>query len=591
MERASDDGARPGQSPDRRQDAPLNLPRPAGADPGWDRVPVGLSEAKRLAASPQGGAFLALRADGADLLIQRVEGYVPEAGLALPVALALTALVAEALEPVHDQGGAWGELSPAGILFDVYGVLRIRPAPRQAPLVEPQGGAITPATDSLGLGGLLRYWLGGGWPSQALKATPEPGPLSALGVKVVLEGLSRSLPKLRLQPAGSARQAIYALLRRANLDGDQLLRDMLRARGLGVALRAWPEPVRLTARAAAVPELPRVTPTGLFAASQLLSLSPPTPAAPLFPAGPPREARPRSQALLRDTSPPPPAPEPIDASEPEELPELPRFVRPVVREVVIAPLPPAEREVARPVQAQPEVSEARASAPPRVVEVSEARASEPPRVVEVPEARASEPPRVVEVSEARASEPLRVVEVSEASASAPPRVVEVSEARASEPPRVVEVSEASASEPRAVTEVPEARASEPPRVVEVSEASASEPPRVTEVPEAPAIPPRAVTEVPEAPAIAPRAVAEVPEAPVSAPPPVGVVPPLPAPPPRQPVSLVGVHTTLSRSPAPTAPPTDFDDEEPTSAQDLTPPPPAPVLTPPAPAKAPPPAAV
>jgi hypothetical protein len=107
-------------------------------------VPVGLSEARRLVGLPQGGAFLALRADGADLLIQRVEGYTPEAPLPLPLALALTALVAEALEPVHDQGGAFGELSPAGIVFDLHGVLRIRPAPRQAPLVEPHGGAITP---------------------------------------------------------------------------------------------------------------------------------------------------------------------------------------------------------------------------------------------------------------------------------------------------------------------------------------------------------------------------------------------------------------------------------------------------------------
>ncbi|MCK6516150.1 hypothetical protein L6R46_13980, partial [Myxococcota bacterium] len=345
MERPSDDGARPGQGQDRRQDVPLSLSRPGADEPGWDRVPVGVSEARRLAGLPQGGAFLALRAEGADLLIQRVEGICPEAPLPLPLALALTALVAEALEPVHDQGGAFGELSPAGIFFDRHGVLRIRPAPRQAPLAEPQGGAITPATDSLGLGGLLRYWLGGGWPSQALKATPEAGALSPLGVKVVLEGLSRSLPKLRLQPACSARQAIYALLRRANLDGDQLLRDMLRARGLGVALRAWSEPLRLTARAAPVPELPRVTPTGLFAASQLLSLSPPIPAAPLFPAAPSRDPRPRSQTLLRES----PAPRRAraaelgesDGGETEELPELPRFARPAAREAVSVPEAPA----------------------------------------------------------------------------------------------------------------------------------------------------------------------------------------------------------------------------------------------------------
>jgi hypothetical protein len=345
MERPSDDGARPGQGQDRRQDVPLSLSRPGADEPGWDRVPVGVSEARRLASLPQGGAFLALRAEGADLLIQRVEGICPEAPLPLPLALALTALVAEALEPVHDQGGAFGELSPAGILFDRHGVLRIRPAPRQAPLAEPQGGAITPATDSLGLGGLLRYWLGGGWPSQALKATPEAGALSPLGVKVVLEGLSRSLPKLRLQPACSARQAIYALLRRANLDGDQLLRDMLRARGLGVALRAWSEPLRLTARAAPVPELPRVTPTGLFAASQLLSLGPPIPAAPLFPAAPSRDPRPRSQTLLRES----PAPRRAraaelaegDGGETEELPELPRFARPAAREAVSVPEAPA----------------------------------------------------------------------------------------------------------------------------------------------------------------------------------------------------------------------------------------------------------
>ena len=85
MERPSDDGTRPGQGPDRRHDVRSPHSRPAGDEPGWDRVPVGVSEARRLAALPQGGAFLALRAEGADLLIPRVEGYSPEAPLPLPL--------------------------------------------------------------------------------------------------------------------------------------------------------------------------------------------------------------------------------------------------------------------------------------------------------------------------------------------------------------------------------------------------------------------------------------------------------------------------------------------------------------------------
>ena len=420
---------------------------------------------------------MALRAEGADLLIQRVEGICPEAPLPLPLALALTALVAEALEPVHDQGGAFGELSPAGILFDRHGVLRIRPAPRQAPLAEPQGGAITPATDSLGLGGLLRYWLGGGWPSQALKATPEAGALSPLGVKVVLEGLSRSLPKLRLQPACSARQAIYALLRRANLDGDQLLRDMLRARGLGVALRAWSEPLRLTARAAPVPELPRVTPTGLFAASQLLSLGPPIPAAPLFPAAPSRDPRPRSQTLLRES----PAPRRAraaelaegDGGETEELPELPRFARPAAREAV-----------------------------------------------SVPEAPAGRPERA-----------------EDASPELPKQLERAGDASPELSKQLERAGDASPELPKQLERGGDASPALPKPLERAGDASPSRSPQREGAERSPQAPPSS--------------------------PPTGVVPPLPAPPPRQPVSLVGVHTTLPRSTPPAPPPTDFDDDEPT----------------------------
>ena len=545
MERPSDDGARPSQGQDRRQDVPNPLARPAGDEPGWERVPVGVSEARRLAALPQGGAFLALRAEGADLFIPRVEGYNPEAPLPLPLALALTALVAEALEPVHDQGGAFGELSPSGILFDRHGVLRIRPAPRQAPLAEPQGGAITPATDSLGLGGLLRYWLGGGWPSQTLKATPEAGALSPLGVKVVLEGLSRSLPKLRLQPACSARQAIYALLRRASLEGDQLLRDMLRARGLGVALRAWSEPVRLTARAAPVPELPRVTPTGLFAASQLLNLSPPIPAPPLFPAAPARDPRPRSQTLLRES----PAPRrsrgvdlpEVEGAETEELPDLPRFARPAARESVAVPEGPAGRmdrgeDVSLELPKQPEraghASPGRSVQPERAGDASPERSVQAERGGDASPERSVQPERGGDASPERSVQPERGGDASPGRSVQPERTEDASPERSVQAERGGDVSPERSVQAERGGDVSPGRSVQPERAVDTSSTLTKPAERAAPAPPAP--------------------------------PPTGVVPPLPAPPPRQPVSLLSAHTSPPRPAAPpAAPPTDFDDDEPT----------------------------
>jgi hypothetical protein len=493
---------------------------------------------------------LALRAEGADLLIQRVEGICPEAPLPLPLALALTALVAEALEPVHDQGGAFGELSPAGILFDRHGVLRIRPAPRQAPLAEPQGGAITPATDSLGLGGLLRYWLGGGWPSQALKATPEAGALSPLGVKVVLEGLSRSLPKLRLQPACSARQAIYALLRRANLDGDQLLRDMLRARGLGVALRAWSEPLRLTARAAPVPELPRVTPTGLFAASQLLSLGPPIPAAPLFPAAPSRDPRPRSQTLLRES----PAPRRAsaaelaegDGGETEELPELPRFARPAAREAVSVPEAPAGP----------------AGRPERAEDVSPELPKQLERGGDASPERSPQREASVDASPERS--PQREASVDASPERSPQREASVDASPGRSPQREASVDASPERSPQREASGDASPERSPQREASVDASPERSPQREASGDASPGRSPQREASVDSSPSRSPQreGAERTPQAPPSSPP-TGVVPPLPAPPPRQPVSLVGVHTTLPRSTPPAPPPTDFDDDEPT----------------------------
>ncbi|MCB9794921.1 MAG: hypothetical protein H6741_19625 [Alphaproteobacteria bacterium] len=206
---------------------------------------------QRALSLPNQGAFVEVKATS-------IEGWVqlwcPDpialsaadlvGALSGPAALALTCLAAEALRPLHDQGAHHGALSPERIGFDAEGVLRIRPALHRPPLTEPDGAEGGRATDCLALGRLLRGLLGGSFEDDA---APLPA-LSGVGsarAPLLLAGLNRAHPKLRIQPAAGVIQATAALLRGEAADGEAELRALLRARGLGDALRPPRRPVWL----------------------------------------------------------------------------------------------------------------------------------------------------------------------------------------------------------------------------------------------------------------------------------------------------------------------------------------------------------
>ncbi|MCB9797742.1 MAG: hypothetical protein H6741_34050 [Alphaproteobacteria bacterium] len=161
-----------------------------------------------------------------------------------PAAVALVSLAAEALRPLHDQGAHHGAISPDGVGFDAQGVLRIRPALHRPTLREPGGEEGGRATDCLALGRLLRGLLGGSFDDDAAPLPPLPG-LRSGRAPLLLAGLNRARPRLRIQPAAGVVQASAALLHAEKADGEAELKALLRARGLGDALRPATRPIWL----------------------------------------------------------------------------------------------------------------------------------------------------------------------------------------------------------------------------------------------------------------------------------------------------------------------------------------------------------
>lgn len=200
--------------------------------------------AAEAAAMPRGGPFTPLSwgrtADGSWVL-SPTDVRLPLSDLNRPLpdvaALGLTLLIAEALRGVHDLGAWHGHLHPETIGFDGAGVLRIQPALHYPSTAEPLGGDAGSHSDCRSLGALALYLMGQDWPPQDLTAPRRIQGVDRDRAGLILTGMLRDKPRLRLAPASAIVQSLTSVFHLAQVESDAAVRELLAQAGLGDALR------------------------------------------------------------------------------------------------------------------------------------------------------------------------------------------------------------------------------------------------------------------------------------------------------------------------------------------------------------------
>ncbi|MCB9760000.1 MAG: PEGA domain-containing protein [Alphaproteobacteria bacterium] len=499
-------------------------------------------------------------------------------------AFAAIALIAEALRPLHDRRLPYGPLHPEGIGFDGEGALRIRPTLHAPPPDEPTGAPTGPATDCLALGGLLSVLLGGGWLPDAQGAGLPLDDLPEARARLLIDGLLRDRPRLRLQPARGVAQAVLALMERAEVDGEARLAEALAARGVGGAesgpvLRSA-EPLVLPREPApaARPDRPAPRPTAPPRSTWLaprVERSAPTaprredtPERRVATAPPPRTAPPAVQP--EPALPPPAAAAPPIAPSPEPAPPRPTPALgprsqppPSLRDVLLPPAPPSARpepddsgadddEVDAIEQSEPPVPEVPPPPDPsrlaQEVTPLSLRYARPPDPTDVPplpmpagtgaRPRPTEPPPVAPVVVKPQPSAVEAPALPEPPAPAPKRPEPPS-------PQAAEEAPAPKEEPPAPTP-PAPTPPEPPPAEVQAEPEAPVPPSPEEPPEPASAAPQQAEEPPPAKATPPKAVAPTP------PKPRAPEPPAPRPAPVAPAPRPAPQAVAPKPPAPTA---------------------------------------